>query len=75
MTRIEEILRKNPLLSVLFLSTPEGDTFTFGTHEELENEQEAHEEEGTQTELATAREFLDKLDFEVYEGNEPTIWF
>jgi len=74
MTEIETLLRANPNLPVLFVSDPDnGDRFEFGTHEELENERDALHEDGTACQLSTAGELANTLDFEVYEGNEPTI--
>ena len=74
MTKIKQVLTKVPTLPVLFISDPiNGDRFEFGTAEELEGEREALEEAGFAVQISTAQELLNTLDFEVYEGNEPTI--
>jgi len=74
LTRIQQVLAKGPTRSVLFVSDPiNGDRFEFGTAEELENERQALEEAGIAAQVSTAKELLDTLDFEVYEGNEPEI--
>lgn len=73
MTKIEQILKNNPTVPVLFVSDPEnGDRFEFGTLEELEGEREAREAHQA-CEVATAGDLLARLDFGAYEGDDPTI--
>ncbi len=75
MTKIEQALTDAGTLPVLFNSDPFGDVFEFGTLENLENEFKAFKETGEADaiELTTADELLNRLDFEVYENNEPII--
>ena len=74
MTTIQQVLSQGPSRSVLFVSDPtNGDRFEFGTAEELENERQALEEAEIAAQVSTAKELLETLDFEVYEGNEPEI--
>jgi len=72
LTRIQQVLSQGPSLSVLFVSDPtNGDRFEFG--ENLENKRQTLEEAGIAAQVSTAKELLETLDFEVYEGNEPEI--
>jgi hypothetical protein len=74
LTTIQQVLSQGPSRSVLFVSDPtNGDRFEFGTAEELENERQALEEAEIAAQVSTAKELLETLDFEVYEGNEPEI--
>jgi len=74
LTRIQQVLSQGPSRPVLFVSDPtNGDRFEFGTAEELENERQALEEAEIAAQVSTAKELLETLDFEVYEGNEPEI--
>ena len=62
---------------VLFISDPKnGDRFEFGTIEELANEAEAWEEEGNdeiEVGITGSHDLLRLLDFETYEGDQPTV--
>ena len=78
-----QILTNNPSLPVLFISSSiDGDSFAFGTYEELENELEAFREapRGGEdsfietAELTTAESLLDRLDFEAYEDQDLTVY-
>ena len=72
MTRIQQVLAKGPSRPVLFVSDPtNGDRFEFG--ENLENKRQRLEAAGIAAQVSTAKELLETLDFEVYEGNEPEI--
>ena len=75
MTRIQQVLSQGPTRSVLFVSDPtNGDRFEFGDNlQNLENKRQTLEEAGIAAQVSTAKELLETLDFEVYEGNEPEI--
>ena len=74
MTTIQQVLSQGPTRSVLFVSDPtNGDRFEFGNLENLEKKRQTLEEAGIAAQVSTAKELLETLDFEVYEGNEPEI--
>ena len=70
--KIKDALAANREQPILFISDPtEGDEFVFGTEDALSAHRVRSSSEGH--EVSTAAELLSRLDFEVYEGNEPTI--
>jgi hypothetical protein len=72
LTRIQQVLSQGPSRPVLFVSDPtNGDRFEFGDN--LEKKRQTLEEAGIAAQVSTAKELLENLDFEVYEGNEPEI--
>jgi hypothetical protein len=72
LTRIQQVLSQGPSRPVLFVSDPtNGDRFEFGDN--LEKKRRTLEEAGIAAQVSTAKELLETLDFEVYEGNEPEI--
>jgi len=72
--RIVQILANNPDIPVLFISDPaNGDTFQFGTREELDGElHELKNRSEIDAMVSTGRELLAQLDFGTYT-QEPHI--
>ena len=72
--RLKTLCENQANLPVLFVSDPvDGDQFIFGTNEELENELEAIEEEGGEALAMLVGTHDLHIDYEVYEGDQPTI--
>jgi predicted alpha/beta-hydrolase family hydrolase len=72
--KLHQICNNDLSIPVLFISSPQGDRFEFGTREELENEAEALQTEGEVTiELTSTHDIRDRLDFETYEDDQPTL--
>jgi hypothetical protein len=72
---LKRLLENLRLLPVLHLSDPDGDSFWFGTHEELENEMEARIEDGCEgVNLTTAGDLSDNLDFLAYGDSDIEIY-
>jgi len=70
-----QLLKNNRWRPVLFVSDPvEGDSFAFGTLEELSNEYDSYVENDQEgAEFATAGYFADTIDFEVYGDQDITV--
>lgn len=72
--QLQQILVRNPGLPVLFVSDQiNGDSFEFGTQEEVEAEASTLAKEGKDAEATTAGELLDRLDFEIYEDQNLNV--
>ena len=73
---LKRILQNNRMMPVLFVSNPvEGDSFAFGTLEELSNEHESYVENDQESvEFATAGYFVDTLDFEAYGDQDIKVY-